>query len=139
MSTLRSYQLAHAEPRVGTENISLRRWGQRRGDGRSCATRFGHRANALRFDERQGLAVRLSVNIPNFGDLPDRIGLGRMAREAEAAGADGVWLADHLLLVDDVMTGYPYTDDGVFPAPSTFPFYESLASCAYLAAATERC
>jgi probable F420-dependent oxidoreductase len=85
------------------------------------------------------LAVRLSVNIPNFGDLPDRIGLGRMAREAEAAGADGVWLADHLLLVDDVMRGYPYTDDGVFPAPSTFPFYESLASCAYLAAATERC
>jgi len=84
-------------------------------------------------------AVRLSVNIPNFGDLPDRVGLGRMAREAEAAGADGLWLADHLLLVDDVMTGYPYTDDGIFPAPATFPFYESLASCAYLAAVTDRC
>jgi probable F420-dependent oxidoreductase len=83
--------------------------------------------------------VRLSVNIPNFDDLPDTLGLGVMAREAEAAGADGVWLADHLLLVDEVMTGYPYAPDGIFPAPATVPFYDSLASCAYLAAATERC
>jgi probable F420-dependent oxidoreductase len=83
--------------------------------------------------------MRLSVNVPNFGTLPERIGLGTMAREAEAAGADGVWVADHLLLIDEVMTGYPYAPDGIFPNPGTFPFYESLACCAYLAAATERC
>jgi probable F420-dependent oxidoreductase len=83
--------------------------------------------------------MRLSVNVPNFGALPERIGLGTMGREAEAAGADGVWVADHLLLLDEVMTGYPYAPDGIFPNPGTFPFYESLASCAYLAAATERC
>ena len=83
--------------------------------------------------------MRLSVNVPNFGDLPERIGLGTMAREAEAAGADGVWLADHLLLVDEVMTGYPYAPDGIYPQPATLPFYDSLASCAFLAAATERC
>jgi probable F420-dependent oxidoreductase len=83
--------------------------------------------------------VRVSVNVPNFGDLPETVGLGVMAREAEAAGADGVWLADHLLLLDEVMTGYPYEPDGIFPAPGTYPFYESLTSCAYLAAATERC
>jgi probable F420-dependent oxidoreductase len=79
------------------------------------------------------------VNIPNFDDLPDRLGLGVMAREAEAAGADGVWVADHVLLVDDVMAGYPYSADGLFHAPATLPFYDALASCAYLAAATERC
>jgi probable F420-dependent oxidoreductase len=83
--------------------------------------------------------MRLSVNVPNFGDLPESLGLGTMAREAEAAGADGIWLADHLLLVDEVMSGYPYEPGGIFPRPAIFPFYESLASCAYLAAATERC
>jgi probable F420-dependent oxidoreductase len=87
----------------------------------------------------EGITVRLSVNIPNFGDFPETLGIGVMAREAENAGADGVWLADHLLLLDEQMTGYPYTEDGIFPAPGTFPFYESLASCAYVAAVTTRC
>jgi probable F420-dependent oxidoreductase len=62
-----------------------------------------------------------------------------MAREAETAGADGVWLADHVLLLDEIMTGYPYEPDGIFRQPPNVPFYDSLASCAYLAAATEHC
>jgi probable F420-dependent oxidoreductase len=84
-------------------------------------------------------AMRLSVNVPNFGELPALLGLDVMAREAENAGADGVWLADHVVLADGEMTGYPYAEDGVFPAPGTLPFYESLASSAFIAAATDHC
>jgi len=83
--------------------------------------------------------MRLSVNVPNFGDLPDRHGLGVMASAAESAGADGIWLADHVLMIDEVMTGYPYTADGIFSAPATFPFLDSLVSAAFVAAATKRC
>jgi probable F420-dependent oxidoreductase len=83
--------------------------------------------------------MRLSVNVPNFGDLPHRLGLAAMGVAAEAAGADGIWLADHLVLVDEEQTGYPYAADGSFGAPSSYPFYESLASAAFLAASTKRC
>lgn len=83
--------------------------------------------------------MRLSVNVPNFGDLPESIGIGTMAAAAERAGADGVWLADHILLVDEVTTGYPYAADGIFPLPPAMPFYDPLATCAFLASATETC
>src|SRR6059036_1337783 len=83
--------------------------------------------------------MRLGVNIPNFGDLPEVLSVGTMAREAEIAGADSVLLADHILLVDEPMTGYPYTPDGVFPEAGTFPFYDALASSAFVAAVTKHC
>jgi probable F420-dependent oxidoreductase len=83
--------------------------------------------------------MRVSVNVPNFGHLPERIGLAAMAQAAEAAGADGIWLADHLLFVDETTTGYPYDPEGLYRQPATFPFYDSLTACAFLAAVTTRC
>ncbi|MQA01884.1 MAG: LLM class flavin-dependent oxidoreductase [Streptosporangiales bacterium] len=41
--------------------------------------------------------MRYSVNIPNFGDFQDPRAVADLARRAEEAGWDGLWVWDHVL------------------------------------------
>jgi probable F420-dependent oxidoreductase len=82
--------------------------------------------------------VGIGAIVPNAGPAPSTIGLGAMAAAAERAGADSVWVSDHLLLVDEHTTEYPYSDDGVPTWNVDIDYYEALISCAVMAAATER-
>jgi F420-dependent oxidoreductase-like protein len=54
--------------------------------------------------EERTLAVRLSLNITNFSSSQDPAGLaawlGRIARSADEAGLDTLWVSDHLLQAD---------------------------------------
>jgi probable F420-dependent oxidoreductase len=62
-----------------------------------------------------------------------------MAVAAEAAGADGLWVSDHLLMVDADTTDYPFSADGRPTWPADAPYLESLTCCSAMAAATSRC
>ena len=44
-----------------------------------------------------------------------------MGRPAEEAGADSLWVNDHLLMVESGRSPYPFTPDGAFPWPGTRP------------------
>jgi probable F420-dependent oxidoreductase len=83
--------------------------------------------------------VRLGVFVSNEGDFASRLGLARMAVAAEAAGGDGLWVSDHIVLLDEPTTEYPFSDDGVPTWDMTGDYYEALACCATMAAVTERC
>lgn len=83
--------------------------------------------------------LRVGAIIPNAGDAPGRLGIAEMAVAANAAGADGVWVSDHLLLVDESNTDYPYSADGAATWPVDTPYYEAFACCTAMAAATRRC
>jgi probable F420-dependent oxidoreductase len=83
--------------------------------------------------------MRLGSLIPNAGPLPDALGIAAMALTAEQAGAQSLWVSDHLLMVDGVIDGYPYSADGHATWPSDIPYYESLTCCSFIAAATEAC
>src|ERR1019366_4285160 len=54
--------------------------------------------------EERSLAVRLSLNITNFSPSEDPAGLGawlgRIARSADEAGLDTLWVSDHMLQAD---------------------------------------
>jgi probable F420-dependent oxidoreductase len=69
--------------------------------------------------------VRLGVHLPQFRDPTSGAEVAAAARAAEAAGADDLWVSDHVLL----------------PAGSTRPperFHEPLVVLAWAAAVTER-
>jgi len=83
--------------------------------------------------------MRLGVDVPNEGELPLALGITAMARAAEEAGADSLWVNDHVVMVDDPRARYPYRADGRIPWPMDRPFFDPLTSCAFMAAVTERC
>jgi probable F420-dependent oxidoreductase len=76
--------------------------------------------------------ISLPVGTHRFGDDPR--GLVALSQRAEAAGAAGVVLADHVLLGKHV-DRYPW---GKFPFPSDAPWLEPLVVLTAIATATER-
>ncbi len=83
--------------------------------------------------------MRVGAIVPNDGECPARLGIPRMARAAEDAGAEGVWVSDHLLLVDEPTEDYPYSADGALTWRVDVDYYEALASCVAMAMATKTC
>ena len=85
--------------------------------------------------------MRFGIALPNYGPLAAPATLARLAREAEARGADSVWVSDHLVAPIGVASVYPYDrrpdakpgDMGVIEE-----FYEPLTTLAYLAGQTTR-
>ena len=83
--------------------------------------------------------MKIGVQIPNNSAKPREIGLTKMGRLAEDAGADSLWVNDHLLMVEGGRSPYPFTPDGAIPWPIDMPWYECLTAASFLAATTSRC
>ena len=80
--------------------------------------------------------MRLGVIIPNAGAEPSRLGIREMASAAEDAGAQSLWVSDHLVFLDRPNHDYPFSDDGVPSWDMTADYYEALACCAAIASVT---
>jgi probable F420-dependent oxidoreductase len=83
--------------------------------------------------------MKIGVQIPNNSDKPRQIGLTKMGRLAEDAGADSLWVNDHLLMVKEGRSPYPFTPDGAIPWPMDMPWYECLTAASFLASSTSSC
>jgi probable F420-dependent oxidoreductase len=83
--------------------------------------------------------MKIGVQIPNNSEKPRQLGLTKMGRLAEDAGADSLWVNDHLLMVKGGRSPYPFTSDGAIPWPVDLPWYECLTAATFLAATTSRC
>jgi probable F420-dependent oxidoreductase len=83
--------------------------------------------------------MRIGAIVPNDGPLPERIGVGSMARAAERAGAASLWVSDHLLMIDAPTSRYPYSVDGRQTWSNETDYLEALTCCAYIAAVTREC
>src|SRR5215217_7904639 len=83
--------------------------------------------------------MKIGVQIPNNSAKPREIGLTNMGRLAEGAGADSLWVNDHLLMGEGGRSPYPFTPDGAIPWPMDLPWYESLTAASFLAATTSSC
>jgi probable F420-dependent oxidoreductase len=82
--------------------------------------------------------MRVGAIIPNAGTEPSALGIQSMAVEAEAAGAESLWVSDHLVFLDRPNHDYPFSDDGVPSWDMTADYYEALTCCAAIASVTER-
>jgi probable F420-dependent oxidoreductase len=74
------------------------------------------------------------VQLPNYGTGASEI--GAMAAVAESAGFDSVWLSDHVVLVADAASRYPFSSDGKFFLAPSEDWFEWAVTAGYLACAT---
>ncbi|MBX5440303.1 MAG: TIGR03619 family F420-dependent LLM class oxidoreductase [Solirubrobacteraceae bacterium] len=82
--------------------------------------------------------MRLGARLPHTGDLPATVGIPAMARAIEAAGFDGLWVSDHIVMPERIESFYPFADDGVVRWPTAVDWYDALVSLALAAGVTER-
>ena len=81
--------------------------------------------------------VEFGVSLPTIGmDDPSAVRL--VAEQAEAAGLDSVWAADHIVLPTSHTSTYPYSADGEFLIAPGLPFLDQFTTLAYVAGFTER-
>jgi alkanesulfonate monooxygenase SsuD/methylene tetrahydromethanopterin reductase-like flavin-dependent oxidoreductase (luciferase family) len=65
--------------------------------------------------------MRIGVALPSFGPLSLSPGVVALAQMVEDAGADSVWVSDHLCVPRSHASRYPYSTDGVFPFAEDTP------------------
>jgi len=82
--------------------------------------------------------IRLGAKIPNSGELPLRLGVGRMAAALEAAGFDSVWVSDHIIFPTQVESRYPFAADGKVTWSLEVPYLEPMVMLAAAAATTSK-
>jgi probable F420-dependent oxidoreductase len=82
--------------------------------------------------------LRIGVKVPNSGPLPERLGIGAMAAELEAAGFESLWVSDHIVLPSEIGSRYPFADDGQATWATDTPYFDALIALALIAEATER-
>ena len=78
---------------------------------------------------------RLGCKIPNAGPTPARLGIAAMASAAEEAGATSLWVPDHVVLMEEVESRYPYGENGL-PRRADEDYFHPLITLAWMAAAT---
>src|SRR4051794_12769594 len=83
------------------------------------------------------VSVRIGVRVPNAGPLPAQIGIPAMARAAEAAGFESLWVSDHVVMPQSIASRYPFTADGRATWPATTPYFDALIALALIVAVTD--
>ena len=60
------------------------------------------------------------------------------ASNAERLGFSTLWVPEHVVLLDKYASKYPYSEDGVLPAPTNAPIPDPFISLTVMASATEK-
>src|SRR5690606_20422202 len=81
--------------------------------------------------------LRLGAKLPSSGVAPDGRPIGELARAAEEAGFDGVWVSDHVVMPREISSRYPFSPDGVMSWEPEAPWVDALIAMAAAAQATE--
>ena len=79
--------------------------------------------------------TQFGVSLPNIG-MHDPQAVRLVAEQAEAAGLDSVWAADHIVLPTGATSPYPYHVDGEFLIPPGMPFMDQFTCLSYVAGIT---
>ena len=78
------------------------------------------------------------LDVGIYGPLADPPTILGLARHAEAAGFESIWLADHIAFPVTFKSEYPYSAKGDFPTRFADPLMEPLATMGVLVGATKR-
>jgi probable F420-dependent oxidoreductase len=78
------------------------------------------------------------LDVGIYGALADPRTVLQLARHAEDAGFESIWLADHVAFPVSYQSKYPYSASGDFPTRLADPLMEPVATMAVLVGATRR-
>jgi len=81
---------------------------------------------------------QFGLDVGIYGPLAEPETITTLARFAEDAGFQSIWLADHVVFPAKFTSKYPFSATGDFPAPTTDPLLEPIAAMGVLAGATKR-
>jgi probable F420-dependent oxidoreductase len=82
--------------------------------------------------------MRAGIHVPQWGPEATRAGVLEIARSAEAAGLESIWVADHIVLPARTGSRYPYSRDGTTAFKPEDGFLDALTTLAVIAGATDR-
>jgi probable F420-dependent oxidoreductase len=82
--------------------------------------------------------LRIGAKLPSSGPLARHVPLLESARLAEEAGFDSVWVSDHVVMLRDQSSPYPFSPDGKMTWDPEDPWHDPLIAMAMCAAVTER-
>ena len=80
---------------------------------------------------------QFGLDVGIYGPLAEPGTVFGLAKFAESAGFDSIWLADHVVFPSLFEAKYPFSADGKFPAPTSDPLLEPIATMGVLAGATK--
>jgi len=82
--------------------------------------------------------MEFGLHLPHVGPFAAREVVLGMARAADAAGVDSLWVSDHVVVPRDYASRYPYAPSGKMPVPEDAPFLEAVATLLAVSGVTER-
>lgn len=84
------------------------------------------------------MSLRIGAKLPSSGAGAHDVPLRSLARKAEEAGFDSLWVSDHVVMPRHVSSRYPFSRDGTMSWQPEEPWYDALVSMATAAAVTHR-
>ena len=80
--------------------------------------------------------MRLGLHALGIGNGADRAVIDAVAAAAERAGFATLWSGEHVVMVDESASKYPYSDDGRIAVPAEADWIDPLIGLSFAAAAT---
>jgi probable F420-dependent oxidoreductase len=82
--------------------------------------------------------MKLGLMAVVFGRVKGMAVMKAFAENAERLGFSTLWAPEHVVLVDQYASRYPYRDEGKFPAPTDAPIADPFLTLCTLASVTEK-
>ena len=80
--------------------------------------------------------MRLGLHALGIGNGADRAVIDAVAAAADSAGFATLWSGEHVVMVDESASRYPYSDDGRIAVPAAADWIDPLIGLSFAAAAT---
>jgi probable F420-dependent oxidoreductase len=82
--------------------------------------------------------MQLGLHALGIGSGADRTVIDAVATTAERHGFATLWAGEHVVMVDDSESRYPYSDSGVIAVPAEADWLDPVIALSFAAAATSR-
>ena len=82
--------------------------------------------------------MRVGLHALGIGPGADRAVIDAVAKAADDHGFATLWAGEHVVMVDDSASEYPYSDDGKIAVPAVADWLDPLICLSFIAAATTR-
>ena len=79
----------------------------------------------------------IGAHLPQLGRGASRSALIEFCAQAERLGVHSAWVSDHIAWPKEIVSNYPYTDDGSFLAPNDMAWLDPIGTLLFAAACTE--
>jgi probable F420-dependent oxidoreductase len=82
--------------------------------------------------------VRLGLHALGIGNGADRAVIDAVASAADGCGFATLWAGEHVVMVDQSASRYPYSNDGAIAVPAEADWLDPMIALAFAAAASSR-